>query len=116
MSAKKEDLCYIKGPDGKMYLDFEQPDYGLWGQKRLAYLKKNLPDEYMELLKAGDLNHHLNKVERRAVSMMDYIVEKYAKHDGVTEDLKKRDPLEWIGLMNNYRHEAAKVVEETLIR
>ena len=116
MAVKKEDLCHIKGPDGKMYLDFEQPDYGLGGQKRLAYLKTHLPDEYMELLQAGKLNHYLNQLERRAVSTMDYIVEKYAKHDGVTEELKQRDPMEWIGLMNNYRHEAAKVVEETLIR
>lgn len=116
MAGKIEDLCCNEGPDGKMYLDAEQPEYGMWGRMRLEYLKTHLPDEYMRLLRDGALNHHLNFVERRAISMMDYIVSQYAKADGVTEELKDRNPMEWVGLMNNYRHEAAKVVEETIIR
>ncbi len=111
----KEDMFLVEGPDGKMYLDGEEPDYGMWGRKRLHYLKTELVDEYWELIHRCDLNHHLNKIEREAIRMLDDLVKESAKRHGVTEELKNSDPMTWIGLMNNFRHEAEKVVEELVI-
>ena len=115
MAVKKEDLCYIKGPDGKMYLDFEQPEYGEWGAARLRYMKQYLPDELMELLRNCNLNHYLNKLDRRAMDTYELLVARKAKQHGVTEDLKERDPMQWIGLMGNIQHEVTQIIEETFI-
>ena len=72
-------------------------------------------EELMELLRNCELNHYLNKLDRRAMDKFESLVAQKAKHHGVTEELKERDPMQWIGLMGNIQHEVTQIIEETFI-
>lgn len=101
------------GTDGKRYPDPVEPIYGEWGAKKLRELKKYIPEEYQKLVVAGELNAYLNREEEQRQDMIEGIVRQLAQHDGVTEELKNRNPMEWVGLMNNYRHTAEELLSDS---
>ena len=105
MAKLPKKVYYHEGPDGKMHPDLVKPEYGEWGAARLRYMKQYLPE----------LNHYLNKLDRRAMDKFESLVAQKAKHHGVTEELKERDPMQWIGLMGNIQHEVTQIIEETFI-
>ena len=115
MAKLSKKVYYHEGPDGKMHPDLVKPEYGEWGAARLRYMKQYLPEELMELLRNCELNHYLNKLDRRAMDKFESLVAQKAKHHGVTEELKERDTMQWIGLMGNIQHEVTQIIEETFI-
>ena len=115
MAKLPKKVYYHEGPDGKMHPDLVKPEYGEWDAARLRYMKQYLPEELMELLRNCELNHYLNKLDRRAMDKFESLVAQKAKHHGVTEELKERDPMQWIGLMGNIQHEVTQIIEETFI-
>ena len=86
------------------------PPLGKYGMMRRTYLKEHQKAFYIQLQARGELWQHLNEVDQQAQSMVDAIVTRMAEIDGVTEELKATDQMQWIGLMNNYRHCAEKIV------
>ena len=104
-----EELIYHTGTDGKQYPDTTPEEYGRVGAEHLKQLRQKAPEQYQELVVAGKLNAYLNDIEERA------FVSSMAKKDGLTEDMKDSDLMKWVGLMNNYRHEADKVIREMYI-
>ncbi len=60
--------------------DLVKPEYGEWGAARLRYMKQYLPEELMELLRNCELNHYLNKLDRRAMDKFESLVAQKAKH------------------------------------
>ena len=62
----------------------------------------------------GTLLQHLEDTNNGATTMVERIVSRMAQTEGVTEELKEQDPVEWTGLMNNYRHSAEEIVKEML--
>lgn len=115
MAKLPKKVYYHEGPDGKMHPDLVEPEYGEWGAVRLRYMKQYLPEELMELLRNCELNHYLNKLDRRAMDKFELLVAQKAKQHRVTEELKERDPMQWIGLMGNIQHEVTQIIEETFI-
>ena len=93
----------------------EQPHIGIWGQRHLRYLKKHHRVCYANLLTSGKLNGHLAEVEQTALSRIDLMVAQMAKTEGVTEELKARDPMKWVQLMNNLRNAAEETILAELI-
>ena len=115
MAKLPKKVYYHEGPDGKMHPDLVEPEYGEWGAACLRYMKQYLPEELMELLRNCELNHYLNKLDRRAMDKFELLVAQKAKQHRVTEELKERDPMQWIGLMGNIQHEVTQIIEETFI-
>ena len=64
---------------------------------------------------SGKLNSHLAEIEQTALSRMDQVVAQMAKTEGVTEELKARDPMKWVQLMNNLRNAAEETILTELI-
>lgn len=93
----------------------EQTPIGIWGQRHLRYLRDSKEPLFMELLMEGKLNSHLVDIDRQAEDMLFRLVNQMAERKGVTEALKARDALMWVGLMNNIRSRAAEVVYNDLI-
>ena len=87
------------------------PRIGVWGMRRRDYLKKYHDGIYTGLLLSGKLYAHLEEIDRSANEMFDLLVKQYAEHEGVTEELKAQDQMEWIRQMNGIRDR----VEETII-
>ena len=74
-----------------------------YGRMRRTYLKEHQKAFYIQLQARGELWQHLREVDEQAQSMVNTIVARMAEIDGVTEELKATDQMQWVGLMNNYR-------------
>ena len=93
----------------------EERHIGVWAQRRLRYLKQHHKILYCNLLTSGKLRSHLADVEKEAQSLFLRLVKEYAKREGVTEQLKAENPMEWVQKMNNIRNRAAATVCADLI-
>lgn len=88
---------------------------GVWGQRRLRYLKQYHKVLYYNLLTSGKLHSHLADVEEEAQSLFSRLVKEYAKKESVTEQLKATDQMAWVGRMNNIRNQATEIVNEEVV-
>ncbi len=87
-------------------------DIGRFGRMRKKYLKEHQPDTFALMLMDNTLSQHLIDIDREANEQVDLITSQLARAEGVTEDLKACDQLEWIRAMNSCRARA----EEQVIR
>ena len=93
----------------------EERPIGVWGQRRLRYLKQHHKILYCNLLTTGKLYSHLADVEEEAQELFFRLVKEYAERKGVTEQLKAENPMAWIRRMNNIRNRAAEATHTDLI-
>jgi hypothetical protein len=93
----------------------EQRSIGVWGQRRRRYLKERHRVLYYDLLTCGKLCAHLADVEEQANDLFLRLVEKLAKQEGVTEQLKASDPMAWVRRMNNIRNRVTEIVNSEII-
>ena len=93
----------------------EKRPIGVWGQRRLQYLKQHHKILYYNLLTSGKLHSHLADVEEEAQSLFSRLVKEYAEKEGVTEQLKAADQMAWVRRLNNIREQAAEVVNAELV-
>lgn len=94
-----------------------EPDYtiGIWGQRRLDYLKKYKRILYTNLLTSGQLSEHLHEIDVSARERWELIIEQMMKAQGVTEQLKADDIMAWVGKVNNFRNCADEIIRNELI-
>ena len=85
------------------------------GQRHLQYLKEYKQFVYLNLLTSGRLNEYLASVDEQAEDMFSRLVKEYADRQGVTEQLKAENQLEWVGKMNNIRSRAVEIIDVELI-
>lgn len=93
----------------------EERPIGVWGQRRLRYLKQHRKILYYNLLTSGKLRSHLADVEEEAQSLFLRLVKQYAEREGVTEQLKAENQMEWVGRMNNIRNRATVITGKEII-
>ena len=93
----------------------EERPIGIYGQRRLRYLKQHHKILYYNLLTSGKLRSHLADVEEEAQLLFLRLVKEYAEKEGVTEQLKAKNPMEWVQKMNNIRNRVAETVCADLI-
>lgn len=87
---------------------------GVWGQRRLNYLKHHKV-LYYNLLTSGKLYSHLADIEEQAKQLFSRLLKQYAEKEGVTEQLKAADMLLWVQKMNNISNRAMEVVNSELV-
>ena len=92
----------------------EQP-IGLWGECHLRYLKEYRRGTYINLLTSGRLNTYLVEIDKQAQERFERLVEGMKQAQGITEQLKEENALEWTGRMNNIRACARELVEKKII-
>ncbi len=85
------------------------------GQRHLRYLKQHRKVLYTTLLTSGKLNSYLADIDEQAEDMFLRLVEQIAEHEGVTEQLKAENQMEWVGRMNSIRSRAMEIVNADLI-
>lgn len=93
----------------------ENKPIGVWGQRHLRYLKQHRKVLYTNLLTSCKLNSYLANIDAQAEDMFLRLVEQIANREGVTEQLKAENQIEWIGRMNNIRSRAMEIVNAELI-
>ena len=93
----------------------ESATYGRFGRMRLKYLKEHRRATYTNLKTSGQLIHHLNEVDREANEMLRLLIEQMTQAQGITEQLKAKDQMTWVGAMNNIRNAAEEAVMQEII-
>ena len=93
----------------------ETKPVGVWGQRHLRYTKQHKRAFYANLLTTCKLNSYLADVDKQAEDMFSRLVKEYADKQGVTEQLKAENQLEWVGKMNNIRSRAVEIIDVELI-
>lgn len=93
----------------------EKQPIGIWGQRHARYLKRYYKILYYNLLSSGKLNAHLAEIDRQAEDMFFRLVKQMAEREGVTEQLKAENQMEWVQRMNNIHNGAAEIVYADII-
>ena len=88
----------------------EEPTYGKYGMLRKQFLKEHRSARYQYLLLTGKLNEHLNQTDQEAREQVETLMEQMTEKQGVTEELKAQDQMEWVRLMNNIKASAEEMV------
>lgn len=88
---------------------------GVWGQRRLNYLKHHRKVFYYNLLTSGKLHSHLADTEEQAQELFSRLVKEYAEKEGVTEQLKATDSMKWVQKMNNIRERVMETVYSDMV-
>ncbi len=82
----------------------------IWGQRHYQYLKENRPTTVNVMRMNGTLNSYLRDVDEQANEICFQLVKQLAKQESVTEELKRRDQMAWVGAMNNIRDQVNEIV------
>ena len=93
----------------------ENKPIGVWGQRHLRYIRQYKRILYTTLLTSGKLNSYLADIDEQAEGMFLRLVEQIANHEGVTEQLKVENQIEWVRAMNSIQHRVTEIVNAELI-
>ena len=100
-------------PDLK--LPNEERPIGKYGQMHREHLKEHNPMRFNDLVLVGQLWTYLADLNEQTQERLSLIVEQMKAAEGVTEELKEKAPMQWVGLMNNIRSQAEDVILTELI-
>ena len=101
-------------PDLKLSEQSEAP-IDKYGRMRQRYLKEHRPGLYSSFILSEKLYPHLLEIDRAACERMDAMLPRMMEAAGVTEELKARDPMRWVGLMNMLKAQVEEVVLSELV-
>ena len=88
---------------------------GRWGRLHREYLKNYRPLLYNELLLSGRLQTILADLDEQAAERCRLIVRQMAQAEGITEEIKARDPVRWVQAMNSIRSRAEEIIQDEMI-
>lgn len=88
---------------------------GRWGRMHKRYLKEHCPARYQILLLSGRLNSYLADIDVQAEEQLELIIQQMAEREGMNEELKAVNQMEWVQRMNNIQNRAEEVIKTTLI-
>lgn len=88
---------------------------GVWGQRRLHYLKHHRKVLYYNLLTSGKLNSHLADTEEQAQELFARLSTDLVQKEGITEQLKSTDQMNWVQKMNNIRERVIESVYSNVV-
>lgn len=99
---------YTRGADGCLYPDLElpqedKPTYGKHGMFRKDFLREHRQQLLLELALQGKLVAHLNEIDMEVRSILEHTISEMARREGIDEALKARDPMAWVGAINNIK-------------
>ena len=110
---------YTLGADGIYYPNLvstdEEPHYGKYGMMRKTYLKEQRPAMYSLYMLEDRLTEHLNAADDEAQERMNILVRQMMERQGITEEMKARDQMEWVRAVNGIRNMAEEIVLNELI-
>ena len=93
----------------------EPPNIGIWGHRRLDYLKNHRRVIYCSMMMQETINPHLEEVDCTATEMFDRLIKQFATAEGITEDLKATNQMEWVARMNNIHSRVTEIINNELI-
>ena len=104
--------------DGDYYipcLKLPETNIGIWGERYLAYIREHKKLLHTKLMVNGTLYTHLAEINKHAEEMFSELVNQMKSREGITEQLKAENQLEWVRRMNNIRSRANEIIYNELI-
>ena len=101
-------------PDLKLPEEEQRP-IGVWGQRHRRDLEEYRRTTYATLLTGGKLNNYLADIDLQAEELFSRLVKQMTEAEGITEQLKADNQMEWVRRMNNIRNRAKEMVNNDLI-
>ena len=102
-------------PDFILPPETDNRPIGVWGRRHRDYLKNHRKAIYSIMLMDNTLHTHLADINEQADDMFSRLVKDMAKTEGITENLKAENQMEWVGRMNNIYNRAMEIVNSELI-
>ena len=93
----------------------EQRPLGKYGQMRLRYLEEHRPGLYTRLLLSGTLMEHLQEIDRTCQERLEHLTRQMQAQEGVTEELKAMNQMEWVQRMNAIHHQIEEILLTELV-
>ncbi len=93
----------------------KEQSIGLWGQRHKRFLMEHHKATYYTMLTSGKLNNYLAEIDRQAQERIEIITDQMKQTEGITEQLKAENALEWVQKMNQIRHTAEEIVYSEII-
>ena len=90
-------------------------DIGFWGRRRKEFLREHRPVTFNQLVLSGELFKYLALFNQEATERLESLIQAMKVAQGITEELKSRDQMSWVGAMNNIRACAEKIVYAELV-
>lgn len=100
-------------PDLK--LPEEKRSIGRRGRMHREYLKEKRPLLYTDMVITGEIWTYLADLNEQAQARLELIIEQMKEAEGVTEDMKRRDQMGWVGAMNNIRNRAEEIILSEIV-
>ena len=88
---------------------------GIWGKRHYAYLKKHSPTVINVMRMNGTLEQYLKDIDKYAKEMFNKLVKQLADSEGINEELKSANEIDWIRYMNSIRNRAEEIVLSEVI-
>lgn len=88
---------------------------GVWEMKRKDYLMNHKRVQFNIMLMTGTLWAHLAEVDEQVADMFSWLVEQMMVNEGIAEQLKEQDQMEWVTRMNNIETRAREIINHELI-
>ena len=98
----------LKVPEGKFNI-------GKYGRLHSIFIKENRPCLYSAKMLNGTWLAYLEEIDTSAKEMVDRLIKDMAVKQGITEELKAKDQMTWVGAMNNIRHSAEEILYKDLL-
>ena len=102
-------------PDLALSDDEKGAEIGIYGQRHLRYIKQHKKALYLNLLTTGKLSGYLADIDKQAEEMLFRLVKQVAEREGITEQFKADNQMEWVARMNNIRQRATEIVNTEII-
>lgn len=115
---KKNGITYMLCGDyylPELTLADTEPTYGKYGMLRKSYLQEHRKAKYQILLLQGKLVEHLNQIDEEARYREERLVKQMMEKQGITEELKRQDNMEWARRMNTICHDAEEIILAEMI-
>ena len=93
----------------------ESPKIGKYGMLRYRYLRNHKRAVLSGMQISGELNSHLEQIDREATETVERLTRQMAKEQGVNEQMKATDQMKWVGMMNSLKASAEEIVLKELI-
>ena len=104
------DYYIIAGED-----ELEHEPIGVWGMRHLEYIKNHRKGFYTTLILDCKVNRYLADINKQAEQMFDTLIKQFKQAEGVTEQLKSDNQMEWVAQMNNIRQRVTEIVNHDII-
>lgn len=115
------EITYTKKGDyyiPNLYLEKGKNDdvpLGKYGREKLKYLKQNKKAEYLILFMDNELKDYLIDIDNQANMRAELLINQMKEAQNVTEELKEKDQLKWVGLMNNIQNSVDEIIRNEFI-